>query len=56
MMTCLSEVPLSIVNNKNATEAFLAVKSDQDLMEEIRTGLKMLKKQSRLYKLEELVE
>ncbi|MGA8019758.1 MAG: type II toxin-antitoxin system Phd/YefM family antitoxin [Desulfobacterales bacterium] len=34
----------------------LAIKADQDLMEEIRTGLKTLKKRSRLYTLEELVE
>ena len=34
----------------------LAIKADQDLMEEIRTGLKALKKRSRLYTLEELVE
>ena len=34
----------------------LAVKADQDLMEEIRTGLKSLKKQSRLYTLEELMQ
>ena len=34
----------------------LAIKADQDLIEEIRTGLKTLKKRSRLYTLEELVE
>ncbi|MGB7921109.1 MAG: type II toxin-antitoxin system Phd/YefM family antitoxin [Desulfobacterales bacterium] len=34
----------------------LAIKADQDLMGEIRTGLKTLKKRSRLYTLEELVE
>jgi prevent-host-death family protein len=34
----------------------LALKADRDLIEEIRTGLKTLKKQSRLYTLEELVE
>lgn len=34
----------------------LAIRADQDLIEEIRTGLKTLKKQSRLYTLEELVE
>lgn len=34
----------------------LAIKADQDLMGEIRTGLKTLNKRSRLYTLEELVE
>ena len=34
----------------------LAIKADQDLIEEIRTGLKTLKKRSRLYTQEELVE
>lgn len=34
----------------------LAVKADRDLMQEIRTGLKALKKQNRLYTLEELIE
>jgi prevent-host-death family protein len=34
----------------------LAVKADRDFMQEIRTGLKALKKQSRLYTLEELIE
>jgi len=34
----------------------LAVKADDDLMNEIRVGLKALKKQRRLYTLEELVE
>jgi len=34
----------------------LAIKADQDLIGEIRTGLKTLKKRSRLYTLEELVE
>ena len=34
----------------------LDVKADRDLMQEIRTGLKALKKQSRLYTLEELIE
>jgi hypothetical protein len=32
------------------------VKADRDLMQEIRMGLKALKKQSRLYTLEELIE
>ena len=34
----------------------LAVKADHDLMDEIRTGLEALRKQSRLYTLEELIE
>ena len=33
----------------------LAIKADQDLMQEIRKGLKELEKQSRLYSLEELL-